>query len=151
MRLPMNARHVRAWLLPGVLLVVGVFLLLFPASGETTEKEIPDYPKTISDIPAYEAYLAHKIEQMTDTMLSVEGTKALVTMDGLAYEKSTSSYFGDTSGTRGETLPHIRGVAVICRGGGEGKVQLEIISMLTAVFDIPASAVYVGEKNTTTE
>lgn len=39
--------------------------------------------------------------------------------------------------------PKIRGVAVVCEGGGSDAVRQEITQAITAVLDISASRVYI--------
>lgn len=41
--------------------------------------------------------------------------------------------------------PKIRGVAIVCEGGGSDRVKQEIIETVTAVLDISASRVYVAK------
>lgn len=131
--------------------IIGVILLVLPtetpnaagykgASGGSFSFE------TISDIPSYEAYLAHKIAQMTNALTGASDAVVLVTLDSLPVNSAGStSYFGADTVVKQTTVPDVRGVAVVCRGGNQPDVQLAVISMLTAAFDIPASRVYVGE------
>ncbi|MBQ8577910.1 MAG: hypothetical protein IJ449_08150 [Clostridia bacterium] len=134
-----------------VMLAVGLLLLLFPGGRETsgTTEDNISIPENISDIPAYEAYLAHMIAQMTDALDGVSGSTVLVALDSLPSDTGTSSVFGSTAGSESTTVPRLRGIAVVCRGGGNPDIQLEIISLLCAVFDLPAARVYVGEASET--
>ncbi|MGM9626325.1 MAG: hypothetical protein ACI3XM_11540 [Eubacteriales bacterium] len=128
------------WLL--LLFVLGLLLLIFPTDNESgfTSQKTEDF----SDIPAYEAYLEHKIAQMTDALAGVSDSVVLVTLDSVPVSSQNStSYYWESTGTQ-TNVPEIRGIAVVCRGGGKPDVQLAVISMLTAAFDIPACCVYVG-------
>ena len=124
-----------------LLFVLGLLLLIFPAdkeSGFTFQKT-----EYFSDIPAYEAYLEHKIAQMTDALAGVSDSVVLVTLDSMPPSSQNSTSYWESTETQ-TRIPEIRGIAVVCRGGEKPDIQLAVISMLTAAFDIPACCVYVG-------
>lgn len=132
--------------------IIGVILLVLPTETTNTtgykgaSSEGSFSFETISDIPSYEAYLAHKIAQMTNALTGASDAVVLVTLDSLPVNSAGStSYFGADTVVKQTTVPDVRGIAVVCHGGNQPDVQLAVISMLTAAFDIPASRVYVGE------
>ena len=40
--------------------------------------------------------------------------------------------------------PKVKGVAVVCEGGNDPKVQAQIINLLSALFDVPSHRIYVS-------
>ena len=42
-----------------------------------------------------------------------------------------------------ENMPRIRGVAVVCKGGGSAEIKLEIISLVSAALGIPTNRIFV--------
>ena len=154
-------RRVRGFPLVCVCLCLGVLLMLFPrffGTGNTGEE------KKTAETDALQAYvegLEHKIAQMAEAMAGVSDASVLVTLECseetvFAEEKtvhgkeSYSTSYLLTAGSEPvavrEITPRIRGIAVVCRGGEEPEVQLALIAMLTAAFDLSASRVFVGAK-----
>ncbi len=44
-----------------------------------------------------------------------------------------------------ERMPHISGVAVVCKGGGNSMIASEIINLISSAFDVPKNKIYVAE------
>lgn len=42
-----------------------------------------------------------------------------------------------------EKVPRISGIGVVCSGGGDISIQNELISLLSAAFDVPSNKIYV--------
>ena len=43
------------------------------------------------------------------------------------------------------TLPAIKGIGVVCRGGGDANVRRELITLLSTTFGIGSNKIYVAE------
>lgn len=144
-------------------LCAGVLLMVLPhflPSGSVSAKEKQKSAEQ-ETLAAYGERLEHRIAQMADALAGVSDASVLVTLECseetvFAEEKTVSgkdvyatSYLLRAGGEPVavcEITPQIRGIAVVCRGGGDPAVQLSLISMLTAAFNLPASRVFVGAK-----
>ena len=47
----------------------------------------------------------------------------------------------------GYSPPDILGVAIVCDGGSNSKVRAEIISLVSALLDLPTNKIYVATSN----
>ncbi len=140
-------RRIRGFPLICAAAVLGLLLLLLPgnASIRTEDGASSTLPKEISTLSAYETALAHKIAQMTNALLGCTDAEVLVRLEAIPAEKE-HTYFGSAASGDVTVVPKPVGIAVVCRGGGDASVELRVVDMLTAVFDIPAARIYVGEK-----
>lgn len=134
-------------------LAAGVMLLILGgASEENAESDVRE--ETFS-FEAYEEELAGRLEDMIARLDGVSGVHVMLTLE--------RSYSEELAGEEGEYLtvrasdggqgtvtlsreaPTVKGVAVICKGGTSAKVQQEIISMLSALLNLPSHRIFVSE------
>lgn len=144
----------------GVLLViaVGIVLLLLPSGGREEKKEVPDQAEgSAFDLEAFEKKLA-------ETLSQVEGAgqaSVVLTLDGgsrqvLARnqeredggETNTVVTVGRGSGQQEvvplqTVAPQFRGALVVCPGGGNAQVRLEIIGAVSALTGLGADRISV--------
>ena len=108
-------------------------------------------------LAAYEKELEEKIRGLLSGMDGISDISVMVTFEsGSEYvfaqdqngEQKSYVVIGD--GDNGKTVllkeiyPRIRGIAVVCRGGGSAAVQEKVIRLLCSLFDLPSNRVYVS-------
>ena len=147
-----------------LVLAVGVLLLLLPAGGEAPAPEQGGSAQSDPfDLEAFE----DKLEQ---TLSRVEGAgevRVVLTLDGgsrriLAQDQERDGTGGGASSTvtlgRGsgnqevvplQTLaPSFRGALVVCPGGGDPQVRLELARAVSALTGLGADRISICEGNT---
>ena len=108
------------------------------------------------EIAAYQTQLETLIAQMdgagkTTVMLTLETGEetiyALDTQSGQMQEQQTHVLLEDGSALA-ETIyqPQIRGVAVLCDGGGDVRVAARITEMVGALLDLPSNRICVEQR-----
>ncbi len=138
--------------------LAGIILLLLP-DGES--KKSSDVVSSVE----YASALENDLEKLLKTACGVE-CEVMVTLEGgysysyAANEKLNTEYSENKPTSKNvskdyviisengneklvvlkENLPEIRGVAVVCKKGGEAE-RLKIIALVTALFDLPDSAI----------
>ena len=144
-------------------LALGVVLLLIGNGLFSTENNDSIEVSAVYDERAYEAELVAKIENICGKIRGVGEVSVAVTLDGsfktVLAQNSQSNLSG--SGTRkeeyvlvgsgssestvpiGYTPPEILGIGVVCTGGGDPRVCREVISLISATFDLPSNKIYV--------
>ncbi len=154
-------------------LLVGILGIVFLVISELIPDK-PEEPDITQETPqdSYASY-AENIEQRLETLISsIDGagkTKVMVTLessDENVYAKQEKKTDGENSSSyedsvviveteNGEngvllkvTEPKIRGVAVVCAGGGSPVVRQSIIDTVTAVLDISSARVNIATMKT---
>ena len=152
----------------GVLGVVLLILSEFIPSGEKKAEK----KESVTAAQSQETYAEDIEKRLTEIVSSIDGARVMVTLEsgaeqvyarnekiksdtsgGTALEKENFSdekeyVLIETDGNEGGMIikliqPKIRGVAVVCEGGGSDAVRQEITQAITAVLDISASRVYI--------
>ena len=140
------------WLL---LIDLAVGLMLLFLGGKSEE----DTPITVTDdsfsFEAYEKELASRLEEMIARLDGVSDVHVMLTLEqsyaeelageGGEYLTVRESDGGQGTVTLSRTAPKVKGVAVICRGGSSSKCQQEIISLLSALLELPTHRIFVSE------
>ncbi len=145
-------REIRGFPLLCAAAVLGLLLLLLPGGGEGGTVSVQEaLPDEISALCAYERVVSHKIAQMTDALLGCDGTTVLLTFDSIPADTAAEAAFGLRSGTKTSAVPMPTGIAVACHGGGSAEIRLRVTEMLSAVFDLPSSRIFVGELQKTAQ
>ncbi|MCQ2433565.1 MAG: hypothetical protein MJ175_13260 [Clostridia bacterium] len=136
-------------------LILGMILMIVP---HTKTQPVSGDIGGNGEMLAYSAEMEHKIAQMTEGLVGSGDIRVLVTaecsQETIYASEHTESSGGNTdryllaSGSQPVPLriitPKIRGIAVICPGGGDARVQMQLIAMLTAAFGVPAGHIYIG-------
>lgn len=137
-------------------LAVGICLLIF--GGVDGKQAVSSDLRCETDITVLEA----RVKSLCERVVGVSEAEVMITMDTVGKqiyarnsrvtnsgERSESAFeYVTASGElvpEGEELAHVRGIAVVCRGGNDPNIKLTIVNMLTALFEIPSSAVSVVE------
>ena len=157
-RLTDGDRRVRVWLWLGVagILLIGVSELI-PRRTETA-----DPPTVTATADQVEQALEQRIAALLSAVEGVGECRVLVTLEGDAravYAANTETGDGQSyteevlvvstdDGPAGLLLttlqPSVKGVAVVCSGGGDPAVQQQVIDLVSTVFHISSRRVCVA-------
>ena len=140
----------------GVLAIVLILLSeLFPQKNETPAASVSD-----QSAAAYQAQLEQRLEKLISQMDGAGKTAVMVTLEtgeesiyavdtqsGEMQSQNTHVLLKDGSALT-ETVyqPQIRGVAVLCDGGGDVRVASRITEMVGALLDLPSNRICVEQR-----
>lgn len=141
---------------------LGILLLLFSNNMGTKEtgESLAVSGESVYDEAKYEEELVMKIENVCSRVRGAGEVRVAVTLDG-SYRaiyaqnladgsSSRSEYFLVGSGSSEKALllgyspPEILGVAIVCEGGDNKGTRAEIISLVSALLDLPTNKIYVA-------
>ena len=155
--------------------VLGVLLLAFgdhiPAlmsgNGNGSEGDAVTEGGATDELALYAAALTEQIEQLCSTVRGAGSVRAAVSLQGgftylYAADResrqdegemlqTSESYItvGNGSGEQAVLLtkvpPEIRGIGIVCEGGENAAVRSEILSLLSAAYDIGSNRIYVTQ------
>lgn len=155
------------WLL--LVAAAGVVLLLaanwLPTYTEEKKTEETTTVTTEDELSAYTATLTREIEALCSQVSGAGTVRAAVSLqggftylyaadseqksDGEGGEQSSESYITVGSGASESAVlltripPVVRGIGIVCSGGGDPAVCAEIISLLCAAYDVGSNRIYV--------
>ncbi len=149
----------RLWLL---LLVsaVGILLILFGGGSktDTREEEAKPYSTSSDEMLIYQHYLEERVEALCRSVRGVGNVTVAVNLsDSFTSVYATELRDGNTeyvilgSGASASALyltrgaPEIAGIGIVCTGGGDATVRRELISLLSAAFDLGTNRIYIAE------
>ena len=142
--------------------VVGVVLLLYGSIGKDSSNKENSIVQEISayDETKYEEELTKKVEDVCSQIAGAGKVKVAITLDGsyrAIYAQNSADgssvkreYFLVGSGSSESALllgyspPQILGIAIVCDGGNNARVRAEIISLVSALLDLPTNKIYVA-------
>lgn len=147
--------------------IVGMLLIMF--SGDDDNKAGQNN-NSDSHIILSETQLADEVERFIENITGAGKTRVILTFESYeetVYAKDKDEKYSNNSETdinseyviidNGDSeaglkikviSPKIRGVAVICQGGNEPTVKAQIISALSALFDISTNKISVAQMAT---
>ena len=142
---------------------VGVLLLIY--GGSVGDKGSESNKQVSADISAfdeaeYEKTLVKKIEDVCSKVKGAGKVSVAVTLDG-SYRAIYAQNSSDGSSVRREYLlvgsgsseaplllgyapPEILGVGIVCSEGASDGAKAEIISLVSALLDVPTNKIYVA-------
>ena len=133
-------------------LAAGVMLLFL--GGLDQQESVPTSAEEFS-FEAYEKNLAKRIESMINRLDGVSESHVMLTIDRsysqeLAGETGEYLTIREADGGQGtvtvsSSAPIVKGVAVVCKGGSVPEKQKEIISMVSALLNLPTHKIFVSE------
>ena len=150
--------------------VVGVGLILLgnqPLSNKGEGVDITEEGQ-ISDITMYMQKTEDKIAALCARVLGVSDVTVAITLEGdftcvyaqnvQTEEKEGGSKKQETYVTVGSgagespilitrTYPRVSGIGIVCRGGGDARIQRELIALLEAAYGISSNNIYIAEAN----
>lgn len=143
---------------------VGIVLLIL-GSGILDGTSKAERVSAISNISEcdevkYEEELVKKIESVCSDVRGAGQVSVAVTLDG-SYKAIYAQNYANGSSVRqeyflvgsgsseaalllGYSPPEILGVAIVCSGGSSDVVRAEIISLVSALLDLPTNKIYVA-------
>lgn len=134
-------------------LAAGVMLLFL--GGINEEASAPVSAVETFSFEAYEKNLATRLEGMIDRLDGVSDAHVMLTIDRsyvqeLAGESGEYLTIREADGGQGTVIvssqaPIVKGVAVICKGGNNPEKQKEIISMVSALLNLPTHKIFVSK------
>lgn len=144
-----------------LLAILGVFLLLLSRCGEEKDKISEDSSQPALDPSLYAEQIEEKIEDLCNKIDGVSSAHAVVTLKGgyraiyasdaqygSSVSKSETVLIGSGSSEKallvGYENPEIAGIGVVCSGGDDPCIREEIISMLSAAFDLGSNKIFVS-------
>lgn len=144
-----------------LLAILGVMLMLLSrCGGETGETREQSSPSSLDPL-LYAERLEEKVEALCNKIDGVSSVHAVVTLKG-GYRAiyATDAQYGSSvsksetvligSGSSEQALlvgyenPEIAGIGIVCSGGDDAYVRAEIISMVSAAFDLGANKIFVS-------
>lgn len=140
---------------------VGVLAMLLILISEL----LPQADKTVSSgqeqsALAYQTQLEQRLEKLISQMSGAGKTTVMVTLEtgeeavyaldtqsGDLQSQNTHVLLDDGSAlTETVCQPQIRGVAVLCDGGGDVRVAARITELLTSLLDLPSNRICVEQR-----
>ena len=129
-----NDRAVKTIIFAGVALILLIFMSDI-LSGTNKESEITNEPA----FEEYERRLERKLAGAVSEIDGVGELTVIVTLDSL----SETIYAERGSGVRTVITPKVRGVAIICEGGGDIVVKQKIVELVSRVLGIGTNKISV--------
>ena len=121
----MNGLAKKKWFVPVVL-----FLLLIIAVSSFSESRGSDSLETTDT--------ERRLEELCNLVRGVSNAKVMITYEA----KTVSSIIGQD-----RTENTISGIAIVCDGGADPIVQLELHRLIDALFDISSTRITVSQRN----
>ena len=136
---------------------VGVLAMLLILISEL----LPQADKTVEQSAlAYQTQLEQRLEKLISQMSGAGKTTVMVTLEtgeeavyaldtqsGDLQSQNTHVLLDDGSAlTETVCQPQIRGVAVLCDGGGDVRVAARITELLTSLLDLPSNRICVEQR-----
>ena len=144
-------RNNKGLLITVILAVSGIILILISGNREKGSAVSNDYDDF--SFEKYESTLEKRLEEKIDKIDGVSSCDVILLIEtSYIYDSSDSVNYSDLFGNStdndkvSESAPKIRGVAVICSGGGEARIKKDITDMLSALLGIPTNKIWVGSK-----
>ena len=143
------------------LAMLGVLLVLLPKCTADDDEAQGECLQYSLDPSAYAAQIEEKVELLCNKIDGVSGAHAVVTLKGgyraiyatdvqygTSVNKNQTVLIGSGSSEKalivGYENPRIAGIGVVCSGGDDVRVREEIISMLSAAFDLGSNKIFVS-------
>lgn len=134
-------------------LAIGIVLLILGSSADSTGDTAP--ASEDFSFESYEKSLSERLSQMLERVDGVSDVHVMLTLergysDELAKDGDEYLTVKHSDGAEGTVIlsreaPQVRGVAVICQGGDDPDIQIEIIELISALFHLSAGRIFVSE------
>ena len=138
-----------------ILLILGIALVLIGSktysNGDTAKKASSE---SLS-IAEYEELLEAKIKNLCERVDGVSNVTVALSLEG-GYEyvyatDGADDYVLIGSGSEesgmflGQRAPQISGIGIVCEGGGDPKIQKELLSLISASYGIGTNKIFITE------
>lgn len=142
--------------------VLGAAAMILLLLSELLPGKAPDSPMSGPDDEAgyrqqLEAQLQELIEQIdgagkTTVMITLESGEetlyAVDTQSGQTQSQETHVLLDDgTALAQTVYLPQIRGVAIVCEGGGDVRVAAQVTELVRALLDLSSNRIFVAQRS----
>lgn len=161
-------------LLSALLLLAGIAALtMSEISTENKAASVQTTATSVSDTSEYAANLETRLTSIISCIDGAGNTKVMVTLESGSEEVYLHDYnYGENADSSGKNSferkdeyvivdgesgeqgivvriaePRVRGVAVVCEGGGSEVVREQIVNAVTALLDISSAKVSVAKMN----
>ena len=156
--IPISQKKKLTWL--ALLALIGIVLMLFSKCGEDKAGEQVASEPSALDPALYAEQIEEKVEGLCNKIDGVSSAHAVVTLKGgyraiyatdaqygSSVNKSETVLIGSGSSEKalliGYENPEIAGIGIVCSGGDDAYVRAEIISMISAAFDLGSNKIFV--------
>ncbi len=139
-----------------VALVVGVMLVVMSDFKVEKSESAPTEKEQDFDFEKYESELEKKLANRLNALQGVslcDVTLILESSFNAEYAKDESGdiLICENDGVKAPVIkvtypPSVKGVSVVCKGGGNAQTQMQISEMLSALLGVPKNKIWVGEK-----
>lgn len=129
---------------------LGLFLIICGSLfGGKSAETVPSY----ADVGFYTEYLEGRIRELCLSIDGITEANVFLTIDCSSeyiYEGSGSDYLilsgsdGEEAVLLCEIYPKVRGIAVVCTGGGNPQVQQIVTELLSAALDLPTNKIRIA-------
>ena len=148
-------RAVLAMAVGGLAMLLILISELFPA-----KETVPAASGAGQNARQYQQQLEQQLEDLISQLVGAGKTTVMVTLEtgeetiyaldtqsGELQDQSTHVLLDDGSAlTETVCQPQVRGVAVLCEGGGDIRVAARITEMLGALLDLPSNRICVAQR-----
>ena len=156
--IPISQKKKLTWF--ALLALLGIVLMLFSKCGEDKAGEQVASEPSALDPALYAEQIEEKVEALCNKIDGVSSAHAVVTLKGgyraiyaidaqygSSVNKSETVLIGSGSSEKalliGYENPEIAGIGIVCSGGDDAYVRAEIISMISAAFDLGSNKIFV--------
>lgn len=131
--------------------ILGVSLLIFSGSYEKSEPTLNEDKNRFSE---YKSEVEAKILELCSRVEGVDDVSVAISFEsGFEYVYATD---GDKTLTVGngsaesavtvtEKPPTISGIGIVCKGGGNPRIQQKLINLISAAYGISSNKIYIAE------
>ena len=149
----------RVWLLL-LFGAIGIGLLVFGGmwEGRASDAPLTESGSAEEELREYQTYLESRVAALCESVSGVSHVTVIVSLSGgfgsvyaTEWTKDGEAYVILGSGANAEALllsrstPEIAGIGVVCRGGGNDILRRELISLISAGFNISSNRIYITE------
>ncbi|MBQ7376295.1 MAG: hypothetical protein IJW52_05380 [Clostridia bacterium] len=144
-----------------LLALLGILLMLLSRCGEDKAGAQTQNEPSALDPALYAEQIEEKVEALCNKIDGVSSAHAVVTLKGgyraiyatdaqygSSVNKSETVLIGSGSSEKalliGYENPEIAGIGIVCSGGDDAYVRAEIISMISAAFDLGSNKIFVS-------
>ena len=144
-----------------LLTLLGILLMLLSRCGEDKAGAQTQNEPSALDPALYAEQIEEKVEALCNKIDGVSSAHAVVTLKGgyraiyatdaqygSSVNKSETVLIGSGSSEKalliGYENPEIAGIGIVCSGGDDAYVRAEIISMISAAFDLGSNKIFVS-------
>lgn len=149
------------WLAVGVAVGLGLLIWGSIGGGEEDKTAQQTWAQTVPDPEAYATSIEEQVVEICSRVKGAGRVEAVVTLSGgyravYATDSQTSSSGHKSStvltgsGSAEEAIligyenPQIAGIGIVCEGGDNAAVRQQILSLVSAAFDVSTNKIYIA-------